>query len=69
MTRITDRLNLRVFGFAILAFIGLSSYATNAQMLTQKQLTQLEFVKDETGKVTKVILYQGGQKMEGPKIK
>jgi CubicO group peptidase (beta-lactamase class C family) len=39
MTRITDRFNLRVFGFAILAFIGLSSYATNAQMLTQKQLT------------------------------
>lgn len=30
---------------------------------------QLEFVKDETGKVTKVILYQGGQKMEGTKIK
>ena len=30
---------------------------------------QLEFVNDETGKVTKVILYQGGQKMEGTKIK
>jgi CubicO group peptidase (beta-lactamase class C family) len=30
---------------------------------------QLEFVKDETGKVSKVILYQGGQKMEGPRVK
>jgi hypothetical protein len=30
---------------------------------------QLEFVKDETGKVGKVIFYQCGQKMEGTKIK
>lgn len=30
---------------------------------------QLEFVKDETGKVSKMILFQGGQKMEGPRVK
>jgi hypothetical protein len=30
---------------------------------------QLEFVKDETGKVSKMILYQGGQKIEGPRVK
>jgi len=30
---------------------------------------QLEFIKDDSGKVIKVILYQGGQKLEGPKIR
>lgn len=30
---------------------------------------KVEFVKDETGKVLKLILYQGGQKMDGKKIK
>lgn len=30
---------------------------------------QLEFVKDDTGNVTKLILYQGGQKIEGPRVK
>lgn len=30
---------------------------------------QLEFVKDDSGKVTKIILDQGGQKLVGPKIK
>jgi uncharacterized protein YneR len=30
---------------------------------------QIEFVKDETGKVNKLILYQGGQKMECTRIK
>jgi CubicO group peptidase (beta-lactamase class C family) len=30
---------------------------------------QLEFVKDETGKVTGAFLYQGGQKLEAKKIK
>ena len=29
----------------------------------------LEFVKDNTGKVTKVILFQGERKMEAKKIK
>jgi CubicO group peptidase (beta-lactamase class C family) len=30
---------------------------------------QLEFVKDESGKIDKLILFQGGAKLEGPKIK
>jgi CubicO group peptidase (beta-lactamase class C family) len=30
---------------------------------------QIEFVKDDSGKVTKLILYQGGQKTEAKKIK
>jgi len=30
---------------------------------------QIEFVKDETGKVTKLILYQNGQRIEAKKIK
>lgn len=30
---------------------------------------QLEFIKDGSGKISKLILYQGGQKLEGPKIK
>lgn len=30
---------------------------------------QIEFAKDDTGKVTKLILYQGGQRMEAKKIK
>ena len=30
---------------------------------------QIEFVKDNEGKVTKAILTQGGKKLEGPKIK
>jgi len=30
---------------------------------------QLEFVKDESGKINKLILFQGGGKLEGPKIK
>ncbi len=29
---------------------------------------QLEFVQDDQGKVSKLILYQGGRKMEGPRI-
>jgi CubicO group peptidase (beta-lactamase class C family) len=39
MTHITDRLNLRVFGFATLAFIAFFSCTANAQTLTTKQLT------------------------------
>jgi hypothetical protein len=30
---------------------------------------QMEFIKDETGKVTKLILYQSGQRIEAKKIK
>jgi len=30
---------------------------------------QIEFVKDEAGKVTKLILYQNGQKLDAKKIK
>jgi hypothetical protein len=30
---------------------------------------QIEFVKDESGKVTKLILYQNGQRLEAKKIK
>jgi hypothetical protein len=29
---------------------------------------QLEFVEDEKGNVSKLILYQGGRRMEGPRI-
>lgn len=39
MTRTTNRLNLRVFGYAILVFIVFSSCTAIAQTLTQKQLT------------------------------
>lgn len=38
MTRTTDRSDLRVFGFAILVLIGLSSCTATAQTLTTKQL-------------------------------
>jgi hypothetical protein len=30
---------------------------------------QFEFVKDDVGKVTKLVLYQGGQKLDAKKIK
>jgi hypothetical protein len=30
---------------------------------------QLEFVRDETGTVTKAILYQGGRQTEAKKVK
>lgn len=30
---------------------------------------QVEFFKDDTGKVSKLVLYQGGQKIEGKKVK
>ena len=30
---------------------------------------QIEFYKDDTGKVTHLVLFQGGQKLEGKKIK
>jgi hypothetical protein len=32
-------------------------------------MADLEFVRDETGKFSKLILYHCGQKMEGNKIK